>query len=157
LVANLVSQSRSSGASASYPNPVTSSFSIPSGHTMLVASGFKIGTGGSVSLGVGSVLKVLPPPPSEIKFATKTSDYTLTASDEITKVDCSGGAITITLPDASNAYKQRYEILAADVSGGVVTITTTYNQTISGDSSFELSTQYENLTVVPDGSNWLIL
>jgi len=90
-------------------------------------------------------------------FATKTSDYTLTETDSIIAADASGGAFTITLPTASGIAGRQYTIKKVDPTGNAVTVAATGTETIDGASTYSLSAQYDAVTIVSDGTNWLIV
>jgi hypothetical protein len=53
---------------------------------------------------------------------TKTSDYTMAVADRTILVDASGGAVTITLPNAYLARGLRYYIKRISGGANVVTI-----------------------------------
>ncbi len=63
--------------------------------------------------------------------------------------------ITITLPTAASITGMRYDIKRS--GAGSVIVATTSSQTIDGLSSVTISSQYANLTVISDGSNWIIV
>ena len=67
----------------------------------------------------------------------------------------STGNITITLPDPSDADHVAYTVVAGSVTGGAVTVSTP-SGTIShaSNSTVSLSTQYDRVTVVSDGTNY---
>jgi hypothetical protein len=91
-------------------------------------------------------------------FVSKTADYLATTDDEIIAVDASGAtAVIITLPTAVGMPGRQYVIKKVDGSASHVVVTTTSAQTIDGFTAQSLTVQYEALTVVSDGSNWLIV
>ena len=61
---------------------------------------------------------------------------------------------TITLPTAVNITGQQFNI--KNSGSGTVTLATTSGQTIDGQAVQTL-TQYQALTVVSNGSNWIII
>lgn len=87
-------------------------------------------------------------------IATKTASYTLTATDSNILGDATSGAITITLPDATNISGLQYRVKKIDSSANAVTIATTSSQTIDGATTKALSSQYDSATFVSDGANW---
>lgn len=89
--------------------------------------------------------------------ATKTGAYTLTVSDSVILADASGGAFTVTLPTAVGITGRRYTIKRISSAANNVTVGTTSSQTIDGVTTKVLSTQYEKVTVVSDGANWMIV
>jgi len=68
-----------------------------------------------------------------IKVATKTANYTATASDYAILVDATSGAKTISLPAASSVPGQVYHIKKTDASANAVTIAA-YSQTTNTSS-----------------------
>lgn len=70
-------------------------------------------------------------------------------------VDASGGAVTVTLP--SPTTDMQVAVKKTDSSSNTVTIATPGSETIDGDSSRTLDTQYVSRTIVSDGTNYFIL
>jgi hypothetical protein len=96
--------------------------------------------------------------------STRTSAYTIGSNSTVTTggetvlVNANGGAVTITLPDAtaSTVYNM-HNIKKIDVSVNNVTLATTLSQTIDGGSTATINVQYSSISVVSDGSNWNIV
>lgn len=84
---------------------------------------------------------------------TKTSSYTLTASDSV--VYLNGATLTATLPTAVGASGKRYTIKLIASSTG--TVNTTSSQNIEGSTSVSLAKQYDAITVQSDGTQWWII
>lgn len=72
-------------------------------------------------------------------------------------VDASGGAKTITLPTAVGITGRMYVIKKIDSSSNAVTVDANGSQTIDGALTVDLASQYEAMTIISDGANWLIL
>lgn len=72
-----------------------------------------------------------------------SANYTVGPLDEILLVDCTAGAITITLPDAVGNTGLSLYIKKIDSSGNAVTIATVNNQTIDGAATQTISTQWQ--------------
>lgn len=92
-----------------------------------------------------------------VSIVSRTSIYTVASTDDVIKCDASGGAFTVTLPDATvAANKKVFRIVKTDTSLLAVTINTTSAQTISSVASgtFKLSNQNQSLEVYSDGANW---
>lgn len=67
-------------------------------------------------------------------------------------------ARTYTLPTAASVAGKTYEIIYVPTSGiPVLTLATTSSQTIRGVTTFKLTTPYESIVVVSDGSNWQVI
>ena len=88
---------------------------------------------------------------------TKSAAYTMDpVLDRIILVDASGGAVTITLPDAPDADYTEYVIVAIDTDSGAnaVTVATAGSSTINGASTVATSTQYISIRVASNGVNY---
>jgi hypothetical protein len=82
---------------------------------------------------------------------TKTSNYTITASDDV--ILCSG-AITITLPSPTAASRQTYYIKNINPGlGDSVTLSPNASETIDGASSKTIFAQ-DAVMCILDGTNW---
>jgi len=90
------------------------------------------------------------------RLVTKTSSYTITTGDQIIIADAASGEINITLPTAVGSTGTYYTVKRINTSNSV-TIVTTSSQLIDGGSTVVLSTQYQSVTVVSNGSNWFII
>lgn len=86
-------------------------------------------------------------------YSTKSSAYTLTASDDIVAVT---GNTTISLPTAVGITGRKYTIKNMDAAL-TVTISPNGIETIDGAATKLLTLQYQHITVVSDGANWLIV
>ena len=84
-----------------------------------------------------------------------SSDYDAKQGDFIL-ADAASASITITLPDPSNT-RRNITIKKIDSSANAVTINPYDTETIDGDSSYSLSSQYQFITLTSDGSNWYII
>ena len=85
---------------------------------------------------------------------TAASD-TLGTSDHTVLCDCTLNSITINLPAAIDG--QQYVIKKIDSSINTVTIDGDSSETIDGALTKILTTQYECVTIVSDGTNWFIV
>lgn len=75
---------------------------------------------------------------------------------QILETDCvikASGTFTVTLPSASRAGMN---YIIKNISSGVITLATTGGQTIDGASTVEILLQ-ESVSVISDGSNWIII
>jgi hypothetical protein len=90
-------------------------------------------------------------------YSSKSANYSITSTDEVIAVDASGAARTITLPTAASVSGATYTIKKTDNSANAVTVGTTSSQTIDGSTTYSLATQYKYVTVVSNGTNWLII
>lgn len=83
---------------------------------------------------------------------TKSALYTLTASDHI--VIATSGTWTATLPTAASIAGTEYII--KNSGSGIITVDPAGTETIDGSTTIDLA-QYDSLTVVSDGTNWVIV
>lgn len=90
-------------------------------------------------------------------LSTKTGNYTITAADSIILADATAGARTMTLPTAVGIPGRQYTIKRINAGANTVTVATTSPQTIDGSSTYSLTSQYQKVTIVSDGTNWMIL
>lgn len=81
--------------------------------------------------------------------STKTSAYTLLPTDGTVFVDCTAGAVSITLP-AQQFAGHTIEVVKIDSSGNAVTLV----GTISGSASPTLTSQYAKQRFVTSGTAW---
>lgn len=87
-------------------------------------------------------------------YVAKTANYTLVLSDYA--VNCTSGTFTLTLPTAVGCANKMF--VMKNSGAGLITIATTSSQTIDGNASGALVLyQYDALTVMSDGANWIIL
>jgi len=85
-------------------------------------------------------------------YVAKTATYTLTVSDYL--VDCTANTFTITLPTAAGITGRMYNI--KNTGTGVITVDGDSSETIDGETTQEVS-QWENLTIMSNGANWIII
>jgi hypothetical protein len=78
-------------------------------------------------------------------LASSRTDYVYNATS---------GTFTLTMPTAISNIN-RYTIKNSGT--GVVTIGCTASQTIDGDSTYPLSTQYQAVDLISNGTNWMII
>jgi hypothetical protein len=92
-----------------------------------------------------------------IGYTSKTGAYTATATDEYISADATSAAFQITLPTAVSKTGQTYTIKRINSGANAVTVGTTSSQTIDGSTTYSLSAQYKYVSVISNGSNWLII
>lgn len=76
--------------------------------------------------------------------------------DRIVTADATTAAFDVTLPTAPPTGR-KLTIKKVDSSANAVTVATPGAETIDGAASHSLATQYDTVTVVYDGTNWLIV
>ena len=86
-------------------------------------------------------------------FSAKNADYTLSATDDIVVVN---GPAIITLPTALGITGRKYTI--KNINAATVSVNPAGAETIDGTPAPKLLTiQYQYITVVSNGANWLIV
>jgi hypothetical protein len=107
--------------------------------------------------GSGWVSLAVPGASSLDNILSKSTTYTATTSDDIIKCDSSGGAFTITLYAASGNSGRKIKFIKTSSDFNPITIDGNASETINGNTTTTINTQYEELELVCDGSNWLIV
>ena len=129
-------------------------FTRPNGGSL--AERMRIDSSGNVGIGTttpSSKLEVVGP--IETAFASKTADYTVTASDSIVVGNPSTANITFTLPTASGIAGRRYTFKNISSTYSVI-IDGSGTETIDGATTKTLGSQYAVIVIFSDGTNWLI-
>jgi hypothetical protein len=80
------------------------------------------------------------------KISTQTGSYTVTRDHEVV---FASGDITITLAAASNSF----HVKVINIGTGNVTVAAASGDTIRGDASIVLTTQFETIELVANGAN----
>lgn len=86
------------------------------------------------------------------KYTATATGITLDGTHSVVNVTATGQ--TITLPTAASITGRQYTIKLT--ASGSATVATTSSQTIDGSTTYSLASQYKYVTVVSDGSNWII-
>lgn len=89
--------------------------------------------------------------------STKTSSYTIGASDTVIFANATSGNVIITLPVASGLPGYRFFVKRIDNSSSTCTVARSGSDTIDGQTSFTIDQQYTAVMVVSNGSAWYIL
>lgn len=92
-----------------------------------------------------------------LTVASKTSAYTVTSSDDLVLGDATSAAFTLTLPAAASNTGKVFRLQKTDSSVNVVTVDGNASETIRGQLTFKLATQYEQISIVSDGTNWQLI
>lgn len=97
---------------------------------------------------------------SAVRVKSITANYTAEWSDTVLLVNATGGNITVTLPDSGTVSSTKdemgkiFHVKKVDASANTVTIDGFSTQTIDGATTKVLTTQYDSISIVSDGSNW---
>ena len=92
-----------------------------------------------------------------------TASTTIVDSDELLLVATAGGAVTVSLPDASTVLGRRFTIKKMDAHANLVTLDGFSTQTIDGAATLAWNTQYlaysiqAVMTASPATCNWVIV
>lgn len=70
--------------------------------------------------------------------------------------NATNGALTLTLPQASNNINKTYVITKSDSTNNPVKIDPNSSELINGASEFYLNVPYEAVTIICDGTQWVI-
>lgn len=97
------------------------------------------------------------PSGAALAVTSKTTTYTATTADDIILASTSGGAWTLTLYAASGNSGKILRVKKTTNDFSVLTIDGNASETIDGETTTTLNTQYEEIQLVCDGSNWHIL
>src|SRR6266705_2952260 len=110
----------------------------------VVAVETKVGTGSTTST-AGQYLRGTGAGTSawqHFAYANKTTTYTITTADDVISADATSAAFTVKRTNAGTNN---------------VTVGTTSSQTIDGATTYLLDQQYSSITVVSDGTNWMVI
>ncbi|GAC1499139.1 MAG: hypothetical protein NVS1B10_01600 [Candidatus Saccharimonadales bacterium] len=138
-------------------------FSIASGASTWVdvlkmtGNGYAIFNAGNVGIGntsPNSLLQVSGPIATAI--ATKTTTYTVAATDSVILGDATGTAFTITLPTAVGIAGRQYTIKRINSNANILTVASA-GGTIDGGTTRTFSSQYQSESYVSDGTNWFVV
>lgn len=93
-----------------------------------------------------------------LAIKTVSANYTITEKDHTILADCSGGAITVTLPNPSGMAGRIYTIKKIGNGGldNALTITPT-SGSIEGGTSYTIYNDWTFVTLQTDGTNWYII
>jgi hypothetical protein len=105
-------------------------------------------SGGVPAWGTNTVAPVAP--------TSKTTTYTALTTDDCILADTSGGAWTLTLYAASGNGGRRLKVIKTTSDTDALTIDGNASETINGNTTTTLVTQYETIVLYCDGTNWLV-
>lgn len=88
-----------------------------------------------------------------LPLTNQTGAYTIDNTDCV--VNCTANTFTVTLPTAVGIEGQYFIIKNSGT--GVITIDGDGSETIDGQGNKTLAVQYESMTVMSDGANWLVI
>lgn len=89
-----------------------------------------------------------------LPLTNQTSTYVVDMTTDCV-VNCTSGTFTVTLPTAVGIEGQYFVI--KNSGAGVITIEGDGSETIDGVTFKTLAVQYESMTVVSNGANWIVV
>lgn len=94
---------------------------------------------------------------SRLTVSTAVVTTNVTVSSAVTFVDASSGNLQMTLPNALTSSGSMYVLKKVDASGFTVTIVGALDQTIDGEVSQIITSQWVTITVVATAGAWYII
>ena len=88
---------------------------------------------------------------------TITASDSVQFTDQAILCDASGGALTVTLPVASDNLGRTLRIKKSDSTAAIVSVAPTGSDLIDGNASVDMPRPYTALLLVSDASNWWII
>ena len=86
-----------------------------------------------------------------------TGAVTLDATYHVVLADATSAAFTVTLPAAATNSGRSYHIKKVDASANAVTVDGNGAETIDGTTTKVITTQYDSIHIVCNGSTWHII
>lgn len=86
-----------------------------------------------------------------------TTPYSQIENDDIILIDATAAVATVNLLGSANRTGKQIIIKKIDSSGNSVTIDPASAETIDGAATHVLSSQFDSVTLVSDGVNWIIV
>lgn len=118
------------------------------------------GAGITISESADNITLTSTPSVANSSIRTVTANDTITTADDVILVANSGSDLTLTLPNATTAQGKVFNIKKID-AGNTLFIRSVSGQTLDGvniDANPQpVTVQYENTTIISNGSNWFIL
>ena len=104
-------------------------------------------------------LQALNMTPAVIPWNTKavTAAYSANPVDRVVLADATGGAFTVTLPNASGKRGQQPITVKRMNAGGNAVTVASAGGTIDGASTTSIASQYTALSFISNGTDWLIV
>lgn len=96
-------------------------------------------------------------PLTALPLAAKTAAATITDRDGVVTGDATGGPFTLTLPTAVGRRGRLVVCKKLDASVNAVTVDGAGTETIDGAATVALTTQWQVVRLLSDGTNWLVL
>ena len=97
---------------------------------------------------------VLTNAPPALSIVEVTAAYSVLLANNL--INCTANSFTVTLPSAATVG-EGVQFIIKNSGTGVITIACDGSETIDGETTQVLSIQYESVTLVSDGTNWLVI
>lgn len=91
-----------------------------------------------------------------VNISTKVSNYTVLLTDNVLLADCTTGAITFSLPPAATATGRVFYFKKIDSTLNAMIIMANGVEVIDGFNTLTSTVQYEEFTLITDGTAWWI-
>lgn len=92
-----------------------------------------------------------------LAVASKSTTYTATTADELVLCTAGSGGWTLTLYTAVGNTGRLLRVKKVDSGLGTVTVDANGSQTIDGQLTYAIQTQWASVTLASDGSNWVVI
>lgn len=89
--------------------------------------------------------------------SNKTTAYTLTTADEVVTGDATSAAFTFSLPTAVGNTGKVFHIKRLNAGANVITIDGFGSENIDGSPTYQLTAQWESVTIVSNSTYWFVL
>lgn len=93
----------------------------------------------------------------EMQSRVITASGTVLVTDYLILANATGGAITVTLPEAAENQGRVLVVKKTDASVNAVTLDGNGSETIDGAATKALSAQYAGTMILSDGSGWWVI
>jgi hypothetical protein len=92
---------------------------------------------------------------TKLREVSITTNYVILPGVDLVIADSTGGILTVTLPTAVG-ISGVIKIIKKINAGNNITISCNGSETIDGSSTHTISTQWDSLKVISNGTNWLV-
>lgn len=138
------------------PTTITTTGDIIYSSSGSTASRLGIGSAGQVLTVAAGIPSWATNTVSPVAPTSKTTTYTALTTDDTILADTSGGAWTLTLYAASGNGGRRLRVVKTTSDTTALTIDGNAAETINGSTTYTINIQYQEVTLLCDGTNWNI-
>lgn len=90
-------------------------------------------------------------------FLSSNFTFTTFFADQYAQCDATSASFSVTLPNATLNSGRKVEIKKIDSTTNTITVNTGFGQSIDGLSTYLLQNQYDAVSILSNGTNWVIL